>query len=88
MSPLFNGLTFLTSVSSTKLLSEIFTENSNLDHSSDSLPGDFQRTGLKLCITFLTTNMFTKVITALDSSKAAGSDRILAVFQTDCKPEL
>ena len=43
LSPLFNALKVLTSVSSMKLFCEIFTENSNLDHSSISLPDDLPK---------------------------------------------
>ena len=71
-----------------KLFAENFSENSNLDDSSISLPVFPSRTNLKLHNISGTPNMVKKVIMNLDLSKASGPDCIPVVILKNCEPEL
>ena len=89
MPPLFNELEVLSSASDkAKLFAKNFSKNSNLDDSGISLPVFPSRTNLKLHIISLTTMMFKKVTTNLDSSKASGPDFIPVAVLKNCEPEL
>ena len=89
MPPLFNELEVLSSASDkAKLFAKNFSKNSSLDDSGISLPVFPSRTNLKLHIISLTTMMFKKVTTNLDSSKASGPDFIPVVVLKNCEPEL
>ena len=65
-----------------------FSKNSNLDHSSISLPVFLSRTNLRLHNISITFKMVKKVITNLDSTKASGLDCILVVVIKNCELEL
>ena len=87
--PLCNGPEVLSSASDkVKMFPEIFSENSNLDDSSVSLPVFPSRANLKLHNVSVTTKMVRKVIMNLDLSKESGCDCISVVVIKNCEPEL
>ena len=89
MPPLFSGPEVLSSApDKAKLFTENFSNNSNLDDSSISLPVFPSRTNLKLHHFFLTPKMVKKIIMNLDLSKASGHDCIPVVVLKNCEPEL
>ena len=71
-----------------KLFGENFSENSNLDGSSISLPDFLSRTNSKLHNICVSPKMIKKVIMNFDLSKASGPDRIPVVVLKNCEPEL
>ena len=81
--PIFSVWCFLLHLKA-KLLAENFSENSNLDDSSISLPVFSSRTNQKLHNLSGTPK---KVITNLDLSKASGPDCILVVALRNCELE-
>ena len=87
--PLFNRPeVFSSAFDKAKLFAKNFSKNSDLNYSSISLPVFLSRTNLKLHNIFKTPEMFEKVITNLDSSKASDPDCIPVVFLRNCEPEL
>ena len=71
-----------------KFFAENFSMNSNLDHSSISLPVFPSRTNLKLHNISVTVKMIRRVVMNLDFSKASGPDCIPVVALKNCQPEL
>ena len=89
ITPLFNGLEVLSSVSDkTKLFAKNFSQNFNLDDSGISLLVFLSRTSLKLHNISVSPKMVRKAIMNLDLSKASGPDCIPAEFLKNCEPEL
>ena len=87
--PLFNGPEVLSSASDkTKMFTENFSMNSNLDDSGISLPVFPSRTNLNLHNISVTPKMVRKVVMNLDLSKASGPDCIPVVFLKNCEAEL
>ena len=87
--PLFSGPEVLSSASDkAKLSTQNFSNNSNLDDSSISLPVFPSRTNLKLHNISVTPKMVRNVITNLDLSKASGHDCIPVVVLKNREPEL
>ena len=87
--PLFNSPEVLSSASDkAKFFAENFSMNSNLDHSSISLPVCPSRTNLKLHNISVTVKMIRRVVMNLDFSKASGPDCIPVVVLKNCQPEL
>ena len=87
--PLFNGLKVLSSASDkAKLYAKNFSKNSNLGDSVISLPAFPSRTNVKLYNISVTSKIFKKVITNLNSSKASYLDCILVVVLKNCEREL
>ena len=87
--PLFNRLEVLSSASDkAKLFAKIFSENSNLDDSSISLPAFPCRTNLKLHNISITLKIVKEVTANLASSKASGPDCISVVVLKNCELEL
>ena len=87
--PLFSGPEVLSSASDkAKLFTQNFSNNSNLDDSSISLPVFPSRTNLKLHNISATPKMVKKVIMNLDLSKASGHDCIPVVVLKNREPEL
>ena len=83
--PLFNGPEVVSSASDkSKLFSENFSKNSNLDDSGISLPVFPSRTNLKLHIIPVTCKMVKKVIMNLYLSQASGPDCIPVVVLKNC----
>ena len=72
----------------TKFFAKNFSKNSDLNDFGISLPVFPSRTNLKLHIISLTTMMFKKVTTNLDSLKASGPDFIPVAVLKNCEPEL
>ena len=86
--PPFNGPEVFSSASDkTKLFTENFSKNSNLDDSSISVPVFPPRTNLKLHNISVTPKMVKKVITKLDFSKASGPACVPVVVLKNCEPE-
>ena len=86
---LFNDLKVLPSVSDKgKLFAKTFSKSSNLDDSGISLPVVLPVTNLKLHNVSVTSKMFMKLITNLDSSKFSVPDCIIIVVLKNCDPEL
>ena len=71
-----------------KLFAEKFSNKSNLDDSSISLPVFPSRTNLKVHNISVTSKMVKKAIMNLDLSKASGPDCIPVVVLKNCEPEL
>ena len=71
-----------------KLFTKNFSKNSNFDDLSISLLVFPSRTNPKLHNISVTSKMFKKVITNLESSKAYGPDCIPVVVLKNCEPEL
>ena len=71
----------------TKLFSEHFSKNSNLDDSGISLLAFPYRTNLKLHNVSVTPKLFKKVIMNLDMSKVSGPDCNPVVVLRNCKPK-
>ena len=87
--PLFNSLKVLPYASDkTKLFTENFSKNSNLDDSGISLPVFTSRTNLKLHNISVISKMLKKVIMNLDLSKGSGPDCIPVVVLKNHEPEL
>ena len=72
----------------TKLIAKNFSKKYNLDDSDISLPLFPSRTNLKLHNISITSKMFKKEITNLDSSKVSGPDCIPVLVLKNCEPEL
>ena len=77
---------FFSASDKAKLFAKNFSKNSNLDDYGISLPVFPSRTNLKLHNISITSKMFKKVITNLDSSKASGPDCIPVVVLKNCEP--
>ena len=71
-----------------KLFAKNFSKKYKLDDSDISLPVFPSRTNLKLHNISITSKMFKKVITNLDSSKVSGPDCIPVLVLKNCEPEL
>ena len=87
--PLFKGLEVSSSASDKSILfARNLSKNSNFDDVGISLSLFLSRTNLKLHSISVTTKMFKKVITNLDSSNASCLDCFPVVVLKNCEPEL
>ena len=71
-----------------KLFAKSFSNNSNFDDLSITLPVFFSRTNLTLHNIFISPKMVKKVTTNLDSSKISDLDCTPMVVLKNCEPEL
>ena len=71
-----------------KLFPKIFSKNSDLDESDNSLPVSSSITNMNLHNIPVTPKMVKKVITTLDLSKASAPDCIPVVVLRKCEPKL
>ena len=86
---LFSDLEVLSSASDkSKLFTENFSKNSNLDNPGICLPVFFCRTNLKLHNIFVSPKWVEKVITNLDLSEASCANSIPVVVLKNCESEL